>query len=979
MELMLKDYPSEVEIGASMASLQNAMESQKQLFHKQIDHLRNVVVTQCKLTGVNPLSQEMAAGALSIKIGKRPRDLLNPKAVKYMQAVFSIKDSISKKESREIGALFGLTVTQVREYFASQRTRVRKIIRVSREKAVRASTNKELQDSVSADANPLLDSVSADAGPMLLTEPVPLMSIGPPTNEEVPSCSNQDEALPGLDEFDKHFVENIFSLMIKEESFSGQVKLMEWILRVENPSVLSWFLSKDGVMILDDWLSQAANEEQTSVLSVILKVLCHLPLNKALPVHMSVILQGVNRLRFYRVPDISNRARVLLSKWSKMFAKSQALKKPNGTTTTGSHQEINLSQRLDELMGDGSWQSSLDNPDAALVPYACPDDIRKLESQEGIKLLTASSDDSNRKHILGTSSAYNKERRKVLLVEQPGQKTASKSPQVKAVPVSQTRPITADEIQKAKMRAHLMQSNKTKTEGPKRHLLTNDFLSASEAYLRPKLEAQKKAWLLPPKSIKQEEPPSNQKPYVEQQEPPSNQKPYVEQKEPPSNKKPYVEPKESFLDKCRRIQIPWWTPPDVQLHSDWGVGTGENSKEIEIQNNRTRREKETFYCATQEVPLNPKEPWDTEMDYDDTLTPEIPIEQLPETDGTDATSDPQIPDTHNSLVPSETQASTSSNAGAEPDLELLAVLLKNPELVFALTSGQASGLSSEDTVKLLDMLKSSGGLPSTEEEVNVSLPSPTPKRDVQVSLPSPTPSSRIEVSLPSPTPSSNPGPNGWTLETTNNPFSRHTTPVVATAVTVSGRPQSNTNLQSPFAAATVTPPLSQFSSHNLITENQLAMHTQTPANYHQVHSQLSHLSGFQEFPEDNNMRMTKARHHGLPHNSLSSQNTYNPITRGPDPPMRQGFTRERNEFYPGGQTGGYESWSPERSPGPGMYHPEHQYGHGRSYPDQRSFGGYGHGPPPDRPSRNQNLPGFRDHNWQGAGGNRRWHDGDRRR
>lgn len=30
-----------------------------------------------------------------------------------MQSVFSIKDAISKKESREISALFGVTVTQV--------------------------------------------------------------------------------------------------------------------------------------------------------------------------------------------------------------------------------------------------------------------------------------------------------------------------------------------------------------------------------------------------------------------------------------------------------------------------------------------------------------------------------------------------------------------------------------------------------------------------------------------------------------------------------------------------------------------------------------------------------------------------------------------------------------------------------------------------------------------------------------------------
>lgn len=84
-------------------------------------------------------------------------------------------------------------------------------------------------------------------------------------------------------------------------------------------------------MILATWLSQAAGEEQTSVLHVILKVhmwfltficylvyslnlgqdlichfqvLCHLPLHKAQPVHMSAILQSVNRLRFYKSPGV---------------------------------------------------------------------------------------------------------------------------------------------------------------------------------------------------------------------------------------------------------------------------------------------------------------------------------------------------------------------------------------------------------------------------------------------------------------------------------------------------------------------------------------------------------------------------------------------------------------------------------------------------------------------------------------------------
>lgn len=89
-------------------------------------------------------------------------------------------------------------------------------------------------------------------------------------------------------------------------------------------------------MILATWLSEAATEEQTSVLLVILKVLeyvhillnacislyngvhiansCrlilhfqlfdYLPVSKALPGHMSAILQSVNKLRFYRAAGV---------------------------------------------------------------------------------------------------------------------------------------------------------------------------------------------------------------------------------------------------------------------------------------------------------------------------------------------------------------------------------------------------------------------------------------------------------------------------------------------------------------------------------------------------------------------------------------------------------------------------------------------------------------------------------------------------
>lgn len=144
------------------------------------------------------------------------------------------------------------------------------------------------------------------------------------------------------------------------------------------------------------------------------------------------------------------------------------------------------------------------------------------------------------------------------------------------------------------------------------------------------------------------------------------------------------------------------------MNEVWRVGVGENSKEVEVQKNRNHREKETIYHTIQEIPSNPKEPWDLEMDYDDSLTPEIPTEQPPDADIGD-TQIATVSVTVNTAAPSVPMQSQVVNGNTtEPDLELLAVLLKNPELVFALTSGRAANLSSEDTVRLLDMIKTGG-------------------------------------------------------------------------------------------------------------------------------------------------------------------------------------------------------------------------------------------------------------------------------
>ncbi|XP_027926504.1 homeobox protein LUMINIDEPENDENS [Vigna unguiculata] len=730
MDAWNEDF-AEQEIGSSAESFQKFLLSQKDLFHSQIDQFQEIVVTQCKLTGVNPLSQEMAAGALSIKIGKRPRDLLNPKAVNYMQSIFSIKDSISKKELREISALFGVTATQVRDFFTGQRSRVRRLVQLSKERALGSNSSEDPQD----------DKIIPD--PVRLINPASVNSTVP-SNAEEASCSTQDAALSDLDDSDKHFVDNIFSLMQQEETFSGQEKLMEWILTIQNFSVLLWFLSRGGGITLATWLSKATVEEQTSVLVLILKVLCHLPLHKAIPMHISAILQSVNKLRFYRTSDISNRARILLSKWSKLLARNQVIKKPNGVRPSSDGHKDLISQRIGQFVGSESWHSNIDVPEDFLsLSSECLDNFRKVGSPQAAKLLPSSFDDSNKKSTLGVSSSQSRERRKVQLVEQPGQKSVSRSSQVtRAGSVSQGRPMSADDIQKAKMRALFMQSKYGKSGSKESKETKIDSLNKQPQTIPASIAACSSKVPTPPKIDE------NKKPLLLASKTSNRLEAYS---------KPKMDVKEPLWEKCMRIQIPWKTPAEVELKDSWSVGGGENSKEVDAQRNRDRREKETIYKTIQEIPPNPKEPWDLEMDYDDTLTLEIPIEQLPDGDGADITGSPNQVAAHTV----EGVASTSTSvAPAEPDLELLAVLLKNPELVFALTSGQAGSIPSEEIVKLLDMIKRGGVNLGLSENTNGSYGTTVKAQE------------KVEVSLPSPTPLSDPRTNGWSSEASKNPFSR---------------------------------------------------------------------------------------------------------------------------------------------------------------------------------------------------------------
>ncbi|GAB4841149.1 hypothetical protein Ancab_021893 [Ancistrocladus abbreviatus] len=686
-----------------MENFLNALESQKQLYESQVEQLHQLVVTQCRLTGVNPLAEEM-----------------------------------------------------VREFFATQRAKVTEAVLLSKEMAIKSLANKEKQDDAPAGS----DSIMPKA-------PAPLSSPAPSSAEHIVSCLKPED-IEGLDEPKKTFMNTIFDLMREAKTFSGQEALMKEILKMKKTSVLCWFVTNGGLVILAAWLNEAIEEEQTSFLSVAVEVLSHLPMHKVLPAHMSDILMPVSKLRLYlQEPGtvLADRARRLMLRWSRVLGKCDASKRPRRVASSSdAPKETDQKRTIAEIVHDESRESEVDvsKDDIAPSDGSAEDtrainsavDFRNVQAEQPGKLPAESSDDSNRKAHLGFRilelllSFETKERRKVLLVEQPGQKAVGKRQQVpKAASASQGRPITADEILKAKLRAQVLQSKhgkagsssddsqKKKSENQKRpfSLLAGDLLSASQTYLRPKPGAQKKTVLLPL--------------------PPTSS----EKSESPDNKK---------RDSELKIQIQWRTPAEIRINPDWRVGTGMGSKEVAVQRSRTSWEKATVYPTAQDVPPNPKEPWDVEMDYDDSLTVEIPTGQLPEAATSKATSPPT------SSLPG------SSSTPPHPDLDLLVVHLKNPDLAFALTSGQASGLSSEETTKLVDMIKSSGGAwglgppagITENRRVEVSLPSTMPVRP----FPMPPPS---QISLPSPPPPSNPALvrdmylSGSRVEATNHPFS----------------------------------------------------------------------------------------------------------------------------------------------------------------------------------------------------------------
>ncbi|KAI8015370.1 Zinc finger CCCH domain-containing protein 6 [Camellia lanceoleosa] len=108
------------------------------------------------------------------------------------------------------------------------------------------------------------------------------------------------------------------------------------------------------------------------------------------------------------------------------------------------------------------------------------------------------------------------------------------------------------------------------------------------------------------------------------------------------------------LLKNKLSQIPlikWSCPPKFVLDSTWQVAAGEESKEVEIQNQREMRVLEAVYPRPSAIPPNPSVLMGIEDSHNDLNTPQIPITPIEDEDA-DTSVDPMVQNT----IPMSSQA-----------------------------------------------------------------------------------------------------------------------------------------------------------------------------------------------------------------------------------------------------------------------------------------------------------------------------------
>ncbi|GMI91310.1 hypothetical protein like AT1G19860 [Hibiscus trionum] len=208
--------------------------------------------------------------------------------------------------------------------------------------------------------------------------------------------------------------------------------------------------------------------------------------------------------------------------------------------------------------------------------------------------------------------------------------------------------------------------------------------------------------------------------------------------------------------------IKWKCPHRFILDFNWQVVAGEESKEVEIQNQREVRVLEAVYPRPSAIPTNPSISADVEnCHYDDNLTPQTPITPIEDEDSAIETlPDVLAPfDAPISSQPSVSSASVeerpstgmafnvepgvaaaalrainqSSECGNMIDPDLLVKILSNPQLIEKLATDYGTASAAQNLPK------------STSSLVPPSYPHPA----VNISNPSPPSTNRMENGIAS--------------------------------------------------------------------------------------------------------------------------------------------------------------------------------------------------------------------------------------
>lgn len=122
--------------------------------------------------------------------------------------------------------------------------------------------------------------------------------------------------------------------------------------------------------------------------------------------------------------------------------------------------------------------------------------------------------------------------------------------------------------------------------------------------------------------------------------------------------------------------IKWKCSIRILLDEEWRVVAGEESKEVETQNQRELRVLEAFYPGASAIPPNPSVPADVDnSEYDDQQTVVIPILPVEDDDVIDSASDlPPQSGVDVGTEPSRTDENTSVSATLPAASEIMAAL-----------------------------------------------------------------------------------------------------------------------------------------------------------------------------------------------------------------------------------------------------------------------------------------------------------------